>query len=249
MIYVDSRVGSKELLSLFKRPAELGRLEYGDVCFVGKRDNMPVMVGVERKTVADFLNGLLNGRTVGHQLRGLLNNYNIVYIVVEGLWRSSKEGTLEVVRRRGWEPLRFGDRLFSASLLYNHLNTLEMLGGVYVRTTRGRQDTVDLIEALEAWWSVGPEAHTSHLAIDTVQPAQRTPDHKLRMRRPDTTVRIAAQLPHVGQQRCWDVAAHFGSVRAMANASVAEWKSLPRIGPKSAKDIVQALQTERRTYG
>lgn len=241
MILIDDRVGSKDLLRYMSRPAELARLDYGDASFLGQDSGVPCLIGIERKRIRDFVNGIVTGRTAGHQLRGLLNHYSRVYFVVEGIWRASPDGLLEIRAGSQWQPLRYGVRAFMASMVWSHLLTLQTVGGCYTATTASPSDTAGFIQTLYDWWKKGPEGHHSADVIHSVEPAMRTPDHRLRMAPPTVAVRIAAQLPCIGAQQCWRVADHFQhNPREMANADASEWMKIRGIGKKSAKEVVKS---------
>ena len=95
MILIDDRMGSKELLPLF-RPydvtVELSHLEYADIAFFGNGPTGPELVGIERKTLHDLVNSMRSRRLSGYQLPGLMAAYAWVYIVVEGVWRAGDGG-------------------------------------------------------------------------------------------------------------------------------------------------------------
>ena len=75
MIWVDSRIGSKDLAAPLTRlglPAELTTLPFGDIAFEGQGDDRgPLTVGIEFKVLTDLVQSLRSGRLVGHQVPGL----------------------------------------------------------------------------------------------------------------------------------------------------------------------------------
>src|ERR1035441_2653948 len=87
MIYVDSRVGSKELFPIIQRigvPCELTKLEYADACFEGRGPNGTIAIGVERKTLNDFLTCIEDARYVSHQRPGMAMMYTKSFLCLEG---------------------------------------------------------------------------------------------------------------------------------------------------------------------
>src|SRR5271169_4444109 len=98
MILLDDRVGSHELLPYFSPygvQVESTRLDYGDACWVGKGPDGDCMVGVERKTIGDFISSMRGKRLAGHQLPGLMSSYEFTYLIVEGIYRPGETGELE----------------------------------------------------------------------------------------------------------------------------------------------------------
>jgi len=236
-IVVDSRVGSRELMRWFSPGvAELGRLEYGDFMFSGRgKGKEPWLVGVERKTIRDLLNSIASGRFAGHQLLGLLNSYNVVYLVVEGLVRPNPgTGVLEIRRNRQWVVLELGKRRFMMRDVWEWVNTVTLMTGVVVFMTSRECETAKLVTALHRWWNIKDwEEHRAHVSprVSTVPGLVR----------PSVLKMVAAQLPGVGWERAGKVEVYFESVADMAEAGVEDWEAIPGIGPKTAEKAWRAI--------
>lgn len=246
MILLDDRIGSRELLRHMPRgSAELCRLDFGDAALVGNGpDGNPITVGVERKAIRDLVSSMCRGRISGHQLPGLLGNYDKVYLIVEGTWRPSPgNGLLEVWGGRGWIPLRFGTRTFMAREVYNFLNTLEIISGVVVRNTRNLDETAQVIMSLSYWWAKRWDDHTSH--IDVHKGAAAMLATGLHLRRPSLLCRVASELPGIGPKRARDVAQHFTSILDLCMAGVDRWEAIDGIGPKTAEAVVSAISSSK----
>jgi len=243
MIVLDNRVGSKELLSHFpKSLAKLGNLEYADACFLGNGPEGPVMVGVERKALGDLLSSMQTGRLAGHQLLGLINSYHTVYLIVEGIWRTDpRSGLLEVRRGQGWTPFGFGKRQWMTKEMDNFLNTLEVIGGVVVRTTPSMRETASLITNTYHWWSKEWEDHKSHLAIHK----GRVRQDSVLLTKPSLVRRVSAELAGISFTRSKEVDRKFKSVKEMVAASKEDWLSIPSIGEGIASSVMKELDGER----
>ncbi len=165
MIYIDNRIGSKELYRYFpKHLAELTHLEYADLMFTGHHEDGDVLVGIERKRIGDLVNSMCSGRLGGHQLIGMLNSYHISYLVVEGLFRANPQsGVLEVYRSGGWCEYLAGRRQFMARDIWCFLNTIEIVCGVKCWYCPQVGDTVQWVMALHHWWGKEYGEHKSHL--------------------------------------------------------------------------------------
>ena len=242
MITIDSRIGSKQLLSYFPRgSAELGQLDFADFSFIGNGpDNEPWQVGIERKTVKDLLNSMTTGRFSGHQLLGLLNSYDTIYLIVEGLWRTSpSNGILQERKGSNWGNVALGQRQFMGKELDGFVNTLSVMGGILVRETVSQRDTARLVLSLYHWWNRDWEDHKSHMAL-----------HKNRFRddsaifptKPSLLRRVAAELVGIGWKRSKDVERHFNSVWEMANAEEEEWREVKGVGKGIAEKVYREIR-------
>ena len=240
MITIDSRVGSKELIGHFaKGVASLGHLEYADAAFTGMKGSSVVSVGIERKALSDFLSSMQTGRLAGVQLNGLLACYDVVYLILEGIWKSDQSGRVLVPRGGSWWPFHLGKRQFTTRELDGFVNSLCVQAGVLVRETHTLHHTGMLIYNLYRWWQK-PD-HMSLLAMHK----HRFPDDGaggVILQPPSLARRIAAELPGIGWKRSLDVAAHFGSVERMMSASVDEWVKIPGIGKTIAKKVVDDIK-------
>lgn len=251
MIRVDKSTGSIELLPLLQQlgaPVEKARLHFADFAFQGEgTDGEPVPIGVERKTLRDFVTSILDGRLPGHQLPGLLQCYAETWIVVEGEWRISKYTghvqTVQWVKTKTGKPVKQWADIetgLAYALGYQELEammvTLELRGGVRIRKTRDQTETARFVKALYYWWtdkSFGE--HRSHLKFHS-----QFADKGLLVK-PSLCRVIAAQLPGIGYEKSGKVAAYFGSVQAMVEASEQEWAKVDGIGPTLSKRIVEKL--------
>jgi ERCC4-type nuclease len=81
--------------------SKIERMQFGDFSWLGNGpDGAPWSIGVERKTIGDMIQSITSDRFSGHQLPGLLNTYNAVYVLVEGLYRpDQRTGVLETFKR------------------------------------------------------------------------------------------------------------------------------------------------------
>jgi ERCC4-type nuclease len=234
MLIVDDRVGSKDLAKKI-RGAELGRLEYGDVAFLGNIKGHPVNIGIELKTVSDILACMRDGRFAGHQLPGMMREYNYIYLVIEGGYRANVEGLLEVVKGKG----RWGVHSHGGATMWrdleNFITTLEAKTNLRVRKTYNRRETVALVKALHSWW-VNKEwgKHRSHLAFDrSGTPAMPVPPSLLR--------RVAKELPGVGWGKSQAVEQHFKTIEDMVGAKEEEWRKIEGIGKILSEKIVKGF--------
>ena len=239
MIYIDNRVGSKDLLPLMpKNSSELTYLEFGDAMFLGRGvDDVPVSVGIERKRINDLLTSMTSGRLSGHQIPGLTAAYDVVYLVIEGLWRACPvNGILEKPRAHGWSAVRLGSRTFMAKEIWSFLNTLQILAGLYIWRSGSARATAQWVTNLYHWWNSKPvDAHKSHLAPH-VACAQ------LSNKKPPLVQRVAAELPGIGFGKSKRVIERFSTLTELVLASESDWREIEGIGKTLSKRIVKEIQ-------
>ena len=237
MIYLDNRTGSAELFTPLQRrrlPVVLTTLRFGDLAFAGKGPHGDVMIAVERKRITDLLQSLTSGRLSGHQLPGLVEEFAFRWLLVEGRYRETEDGWIEIPRKHGKTDtvrLRF-------SALENYLITLTMKGGMLVHRAWDVEESCAWIEALYNWWTKKEfNDHRSHLAL------HQAADYAVFFR-PSLVHRVAMQLPGIDDGRAPLVARKFPTVVDMVGAEATAWQSIPGIGPKIAANVVKALRSK-----
>lgn len=236
MIYVDNRVGSKELLPLFpKGSAELTYLDYADFMFTGHYDSGDIVVGIERKTIGDFVNCMCSGRFSGRQLIGMLNSYHYLYLIIEGIFRANPEtGILEVYKHGGWKEHGVGRRRFMARDIWAFMNTMQVVCGLHCYHTSTPSDTVYYIRALRHWWKKEYEEHRGHLQPNTGTTVELSKQTLVR--------RVAACIDGIGWERAKMIDEYFVSVCDFVDAKPDQLVNLEGIGKKLAESIVKQLK-------
>jgi ERCC4-type nuclease len=239
VIYVDDRVGSRELTVPLLRagyPTELQRLAFADVAFAGRGPDGDCLIGVERKTVPDLVASILSGRLTIHQLPGLAESYAYAWLLVEGPLDERADGTL---RYGGREARASGAQCVKASAIRHFLHTVELQTSIRVLRTASTLDTVQAIGHLYTWWRRKAwDEHAGHLPIATVKHLLNPWGDKQSL-----TARMAQQIRGLGYKRADVVASTFGSPLAMTTADEDDWRRIDGIGPTLARRIVAALAT------
>lgn len=235
MIYIDNRTGSKELFPLFpKGTAELTYMDYADVMFTGHYTDGDIVIGIERKTIGDFVNSMCSGRFSGRQLIGMLNSYHYLYLILEGVFRANpKTGVLEVYRYGGWYEHTAGKRRFMARDIWAFMNTLQVVCGLHCYHTSTPSDTVYYIRALHHWWTKEYEEHKGHLQPHTGITVELSKHSLVR--------RVAAQLDGIGWGKAKALDLEFGSVVELVCAVPSQLMAIDGIGKKLATSIVKQL--------
>lgn len=238
---VDTRAGSGPLVPLLRargvRDVEASTLFSGDIAIDGNGpEGRPISVGVEYKKLGDMLQCIDNGRFVGHQLPAMLDCYEVVWLVVEGIWRESAEGLLEVPRGAAWSPIRTGTGYAMASSLVGFLMTMEQKVGIKVMRTGTTRQTVDWLYHMNRWWTTKEwEEHRAHLAFDNSQALSL-------ISRPSLVRKVAKELPGIGMGRSGPVSRRFPTVLDMVLAGESDWAEIEGIGKTTARKVVKAIQ-------
>lgn len=248
-LLVDRATGSRELAEPLKRmglPVDLTHLDFGDVAFLGRGEKgAPLYVGIELKKIGELVQSLSNHRFQGHQLLGLSSGFDRRYLLIEGDYHHDADGHLIVFRAGRPRPLHGRT---SAVGFEEELINLDTRGGIRLRHTSGRRDTLRVITALYRYWTDKDlDEHKSHLAI-------YSPDMDPGLLTPPSDFRRALQvlLPGIG----------FAASRAVEEAAEGSWRRLmlwtekqwsevamidrkgnvKRLGTKRARAIMEVLK-------
>ena len=246
MIFIDRRIGSKELFAPLRRmglPVELVELSFGDLAFVGRGANgAPVDIGIEFKRLNECIASIRTARLQGYQVPGMRETYDFCWLLIEGELLYDPQGYLR--RRSGRRTLQRLHGNMTIGEWNGRLLGLLLRGGCFPWMTRTRQCSLKWIEALyRTWTDKDFDQHTSHFGI------YRAPTLA-----PANDVQVFLQgLPGVGARVSKAAASHFKSVRRALNATPQEWADLTttddhgkarRVGDKDAQRICQFLDTE-----
>lgn len=234
MILVDDRIGSVELAPLLSVPNITCRMEFADFAWSGNGPDGPVDVGIERKGIMDLLQSMTTGRLSGHQMIGLTNRYDWVYLLVEGIWRPDRHsGMLQRIGKSGkWAAAAQGSRRFMARDVYNFINTLSIMCGVIAVCTSNQWETAKWLDYNHGWWAKDWHKHKSHLQF-------QKPVIHAHLSKPGLTTKFFSQLNGIG----WDKARKLGAAfPTMADVFEADdWTIVDGIGPKLADSIVEQI--------
>jgi ERCC4-type nuclease len=223
------------------------QLDAGDLAFVGRGDGgCPLNIGIEFKRLdsssTDLAQSLRSGRLSGEQLPKLLGErgaYDLAWLLVEGVWRTDPKTGLVTAykgKHRGWQPI---PGKMPGSELEKRLLTLEMLGGLRVRFTNTRADSIRFIANLYRWWTDRDlDRHVSHLAVHDTPTFHAVSD----------VAGAMLKWPGVGYKAAAAAEACFASVQHAATASASRWAALDiggkRFGEARAKKLVAWLKGE-----
>lgn len=215
-------------------------LDSADFAFLGNGPEGPLHVGVELKTVPDFITSMQSGR-MADQIARMTEQYQRTYVIVEGFYRARRgSGLLEVPRGRVWQPLTLGSRPVFWAEVERFVTGIEE-AGVRVRRTRTSNETASVIvHVLKAWWDKDYEEHRSLNVLYRPAPLQLIREdevtHRLRL--------VASCLPGIGHGRSKAVAQTFRSIYNLANSTIEAWEGIDGIGRRIAGDAVTAIHAE-----
>ncbi len=261
MILVDSATGSWEMEAIIRRfgvSCERTHLDFADACFEGNGPLGLVMVGIERKKLADVLDCIDTKRLAGHQLVGLRKQYKFSFLLIEGLWRpDTKSGLLlqghirpdaDGSNRIFWTENLGGGRKAMYHKLRRYLFSVSMSGVSVIYTQDIVQTCYDIVE-LYQWFAKPWRAHKSMESMHTGYAGwnyETAKTDELMMiptldRKPTLVRRWAACIDGVGVTLSADAQRVFKTPLELANATELDWMDIPGMGLKSAKAIVKQI--------
>ena len=171
----------------------VAHLEFGDMMWNGRGpvalDLGDCMVACERKRLSDLINSMKKRRLSGHQLRGLWDGYDFVFLICEGMWRPGSGGEIEHwvdrweynwkskkrVKVVGWRPYYNESDRYSvsyrqlAAFLHSlSLRSMSQTGGPLrgFRTASPRETAMQ-VAALYKGFQAAWESHHAHDQIYT----------------------------------------------------------------------------------
>jgi ERCC4-type nuclease len=242
MIFIDHRIGSKELapaLTRHRTPNDICTLQFGDACWMGNGPDgeMTAWVGVERKRLRDLINSMESGRLTTHQLPGMLTHYHYTYVLVEGIWRPGRGGLIEIPIGRGqWKALELGRQRYTSSTVDNFLNSLSCMWNVTVVCTPSLDRTALWLSNVYRWWTTKKwNQHRSCRGKAT------NPLPVAGVGKAPLVARVAMELPGVGMERAMAISRHFPDVSALCAATTDELMQVEGVGKTTAQGIVKAI--------
>ena len=256
-VLVDNRAGSADLaepLIALGCDAKLTRLDSADVAWTGRgREDRPVRVGVEMKTVPELLQAMDTGRLAGHQIPAMQAAYEEVWVLIVGRVQPSSPGglleyQLHEKQVRWWEPR---GRSWTLTEFEKRLHTLTLKAGVKVKQVAHPRAAVWWLHAVSQWWAEGYERHKSFRALYS-HVSQAKEDNpvidltKFSYNQQQWMLRhMAAQLPGIGWERSAAILDVFKNPRDMVNADVERWRKVKGIGRTLAPKFVRLMKGEK----
>lgn len=245
MLLVDYREGSKELIAPLKKmglPVEQSDLDAGDVAFVGRGERgASVTIGVEFKKLGELMQSLRTGRLQGHQLGKMQEQFEFMYLLIEGELRFDDRGkVLKRIGRKDYRPYPGG---MLVGELLKRLNVLHLRWGIVPIWCEARRASVMQIAMLyRTWTDTDLDKHKSHLAVYRPPPVLPiSPKRQALCAWPGIQVKVSkAALDR------------FKTLRGAANADIDEWADLAivdeagksrRLGTSVARRIVEFVST------
>lgn len=242
VLYIDTATGSKELEPPLRRrgiPCKLYPRLPADFALAGcGRNGSTWKIGVERKTLRDLGSSLLMNRLFGTQLPRMMDVYDRIWLLVEGIFRPGHDDAIEVWRHGEWTlsevPLTWS-QLQGWMLTYD-----EATGGKGRRwRTSNEGETAAWLGVLLRWWNKSYEKHAGHIAIELNMPMPSRA--RAMIHKPNRVQRAAFAYDLVGAKSALKVGRHFRSIHEMNNASVMEWREAG-LGKKNAQTVYRWLR-------
>ena len=232
MIYIDSAVGSNHLIKYLPQTELVNNLANIDVCWEGNCEHGLAAIGAEIKTIEEMI-GSVNGnkRFVAQQIPKYLKNFNTVYLIVQGIFRESEGGLIEILRS-GFQVPKSSCSWMS---YHKHISSIELQYNIKVKHTSSVKETAKLIWALYQWWDKSWDSHMSHKGI-------YTPPMQSSFVAPSFVKKVINLLPGVSMKKIEVVCKHFRhSFQGLAKSTKEQWMEIPGIGETTADKIMKEL--------
>ena len=238
-------------LARFGLPVTVCRLDYGDLVI---QSSEGLLIGYERKRLPDLIQSMQERRLSGRQFRGMYRIYDRIELVVESIWRPGDNGEILIPSNGGWRPLYHNGSGISYRQIDSYLYSQCELTGVRVWRTMGPAETAQMYASRWHWWQKPYHLHHSHDVLFSNNPsAQKRGAVTMHQGDPNDVTMVAAQCPGL-DAKSWDVGEHFATIRDMANATVADWRSVEwtdrsgntkHFGKDTARQIVAWFRGEK----
>lgn len=218
-------------------PVQQADLEYGDAAFEGNGPLGSVLVGIERKTIADMLSCIDDARFTGHQRIGMSHMYGVSALMLEGHWKPHDGNGLLMEGYSGgtaWGYNKYRSRTTLYAKLYRYMISVA-LSGVVVSYSRDTWHTAYNIVEWYHYFSKSWREHTALMALQKIQIP--TLQHK-----PNLTRRWAFAIDSIGEKLSEAAAKTFSKPIDLATADESEWLRVPGVGVKTARDIVREVR-------
>ena len=185
------------------------------------------LLGVQRKTIADFISSLEDGR-LSKQLPLLCNCVGLPVLLLEGELRFNDDGRLLL----GIRPTRF-----TQQAVHNLIRSISYVSGISVERSTGLADTPVIINELIEFIS---REHKSLLKRPKIQGAWGKP-----------TVHEALGffyqgIPTVGTVLSQNLMKKYPCPVGLVNATFEDLQALPMVGKQRARVIFSFLHSEHK---
>ena len=219
MIIIDTREKRSYVpkkLQDWNIPITFSVLEVGDYVCVGKEN-----VVVSRKEVHDYVGSLTSGH-LNNELYDMSRNYPYAILIVEGF--------------------------VSEALMYRKLKRYNffssLVGSTLKRAPEGRQGVISVLCA-ETPFDTALILKFIHDKVTEEEGLIRKPVlQAIRWKPEERTVAILAAFEGVGEKRAQDILKHFGTLKAVCEASVEELMEVKGIGRRIAESIYNTWRSQ-----
>lgn len=247
MILMDPRMGGKVEVKDRKIAAFISHitssgikceteiLSYGDFCFEGNGPKGKLSVGIEYKTLHGMLQDIDDSRYV-QQRTGMAQMYDKSFLIVEGHWKPHEQGFLMEGFNSGtsWGFCKYRTSRVMYAKLYRYLLSVSMSGVVVIYSRDLQQTAYNICECFhyfqKPWDQHTALLDTRKLAIPTLNG------------RPSLVRLWASDITDVGVKISIEAERLFKTGFALANSDESAWMRLPRVGAKTAMQIIREIR-------
>jgi len=164
MILITTAANDKDLIPVFGSNAIPCPIPHGDFIFQGVwSEQVSISICGDRKKFPDLVSCIKDNRHIQQVRSAREAGFDFVFVILEAEWRD-KDGRAQFKRSK-WR-----DAGIESARVYAYLLQLQYYAQVPVFQTKNKQETVNLVLALEKMFQVPPEEHSSLLGFHVSQP-------------------------------------------------------------------------------
>lgn len=259
MLFLDSRLGSGHLTRHIPSRHRhcVTHLDFGDAMWIGNGPAGKVHCGVEVKHLGDFLQSMQDGRLPAKQLLGMVETYDVRYLIIHDRLRSDYHGYLQLwVPERpktmkpgdperysapGYDKGRWADAVFGkrSRILWDDFWawtwSLMFQANMRLLTAGSNQELGRLLGCHYSQWRKPWDAHKSLKVFDS------SLDSPLVI--PSECAKgIHIMVRGLGWEKAMAAAAYFEDMPTAVTAPESEWRKVPGIDKVLAARAVSTMQ-------
>lgn len=218
---------------------QVSSLEFGDISFQG-RDNegkLSTSIGIELKKVPQDLMASLRDGRVMTQLPGMLDMYDISYIV---LINEDIEINTQTGKIKEWHKSKRIDSKYNYTYLNNLLLKFEAAGGHLRHVPDIEHAAAFILSAHSYWHKLEHKKETYYRKRHKYSSWKKMQDNPLA----EVYERIGRGKMRLGIKKALALASAYPTFEELVDASLYDLVNLPGIGNKSAKMILEFTKGE-----
>lgn len=212
------------------------------------------MIGVEIKQASELLARIIDKDFERHQLPGLLDTYEVRYLLVQGYMAAGENRELLLLtfspKRKSWSwepPPGRWERPWSYEQVQSWLRSVERFG-LHTISTFDRRTTAAWLYSLWSYWQKPWSEHKTGTGVWLREPPELEQDplqpFVFKVNRKMLVACALGEGLGMGSEKARAAGEHFPSILSMVNAPAAEWQKVEGVGKKIAGRVYEEIRKE-----